>query len=142
VVGRGTAGPRLQGMRVEHRYHESVPRVRRSEHPWLAAPLKPEGLEPFPLVLPLAGTAIRKVADSLFVQCGIRMPRQRHETLSLTLSRRYVQCSDAMWIEPLATVSLELKDGSLEELNIGIRHPCGAECWYRNQARPIASAAQ
>ncbi|EPM81444.1 pca operon transcriptional activator PcaQ, partial [Pseudomonas syringae pv. actinidiae ICMP 18804] len=74
---------------------------------------KRESLEQFPLVLPLAGTTIRKFADSLFVQCGIQMPRQRLETLSLTLSRRYVQCSNAIWIAPLDAVLLELKGGTL-----------------------------
>ncbi|MCF5620190.1 pca operon transcription factor PcaQ, partial [Pseudomonas syringae] len=121
VVGRMTDSPQIQGLVFEHLYNESMTLVVRSDHPLLAAPLKRESLEQFPLVLPLAGTTIRKFADSLFVQCGIQMPRQRLETLSLTLSRRYVQCSNAIWIAPLDAVSLELKGGTLVELDMGIR---------------------
>ncbi|MFH7428962.1 pca operon transcription factor PcaQ, partial [Pseudomonas syringae pv. tagetis] len=71
-------------------YIVSMSLVVRSDHRLVALPLKPDSLRQFPLVLPLAGTTIRKFAYSLFLQCGIRMPRQSLETLSLTLSRRYV----------------------------------------------------
>ncbi|MDA3137064.1 pca operon transcription factor PcaQ [Pseudomonas syringae] len=142
VVGRMTDSPQIQGLTFEHLYNESMTLVVRSGHPLLAAPLKPESLEQFPLVLPLAGTTIRKFADSLFVQCGIRMPRQRLETLSLTLSRRYVQCSDAVWIAPLDAVSLELKGGTLVELDMGIREPGGSVGLCSNPALPLTRAAQ
>ena len=42
--------------------------VVRNGHPLLADPQAHEHIENYPLVLPLAGTTIRKFADSLFVQ--------------------------------------------------------------------------
>ncbi|WP_241000804.1 LysR substrate-binding domain-containing protein, partial [Pseudomonas viridiflava] len=94
-------------------YNESMTLVARRDHPLLAGPLRRESLQDYPLVLPLAGTTIRAFADSLFVQYGIQPPRQRLETLSLTLSRRYVQRSNAIWIAPLDAVLQEVQDGSL-----------------------------
>ena len=55
------------------------------------------------MVLPLAGTSIRRSADSLFMQLGIGAP-PRPETLSVALSRRYVLDSDAVWVAPLDAV--------------------------------------
>ncbi|MFP3374548.1 pca operon transcription factor PcaQ, partial [Pseudomonas sp. SIMBA_068] len=67
----------------------------------------------YPLVLPPAGTTIRQHADSLFVQCGIQMPAQRLETLSLALSRRYLLGSDGLWVAPRDAVLLDLRRGEL-----------------------------
>jgi LysR family pca operon transcriptional activator len=92
--------------------------------------------------LPLAGTTIRKFADSLFVQHGISPPRQRLETLSLTLSRRYVQCSDAVWIAPFDAVRQDLSRGDLVELELGIREPGGSVGLCSNPALPLSIAAQ
>ncbi|SDW52129.1 LysR family transcriptional regulator, pca operon transcriptional activator [Pseudomonas syringae] len=142
VVGRMTDSPQIQGLTFEHLYSESMTLVVRNDHPLLDAPLKRESLERFPLVLPLAGTTIRTFADSLFVQCGIQMPRQRLETLSLSLSRRYVQCSNAIWIAPLDAVSLELQGGTLVELDMGIREPGGSVGLCSNPALPLTRAAQ
>jgi len=140
VVGRMTDSPQILGLSFEHLYSESMTLVVRADHPLL----KGEGarLEDFPLVLPLAGTTIRKFADSLFVQHGITPPRQRLETLSLTLSRRYVQCSDAVWIAPLDAVRQDLADGQLAELELGIREPGGSVGLCSNPALPLSIAAQ
>lgn len=91
VVGRMTDSPDIQGLTFEHLYSESMMLVVRPGHPLLAAPLGDlQRLAEFPLVLPLAGTTIRRHADSLFVQWGIPLAGQRLETLSPTLSRSYV----------------------------------------------------
>ncbi len=142
VVGRMTDSPQIQGLTFEHLYNESMTLVVRTDHPLLAAPLRRESLEQYPLVLPLAGTTIRKFADSLFVQCGIQPPRQRLETLSLTLSRRYVECSNAIWIAPLDAVLKELDAGTLVELDMGIREPGGSVGICSNPAVPLTRAAQ
>lgn len=142
VVGRMTDSPQIQGLTFEHLYNESMTLVVRNGHPLLAAPRRRESLEDYPLVLPLAGTTIRKFADSLFVQYGIQPPRQRLETLSLTLSRRYVQCSDAIWIAPLDAVIQDMQTGALVELDMGIREPGGSVGICSNPAVPLSRAAQ
>src|SRR5690606_33557744 len=85
VVGRMADNPEIQGLTFEHLYSESMTLVVRAGHPLLEEGADRRSLEGFPLVLPLAGTTIRKHADGFFVQSGISPPRQRLETLSLAL---------------------------------------------------------
>jgi len=93
-------------------------------------------------VLPLAGTTIRKHADSLFVQCAIQPPQQRVETLSPTLSRRYVQTSDAIWVAPRDAVRLDVSQGELHELDLGVSEPGGSVGICSNAARALPLPAQ
>jgi len=143
VVGRMTDSPEIQGLTFEHLYSESMSLVVRPGHPLLA--LGDGGLSrlgDYPAVLPLAGTTIRRYADSLFVQCGVPQPRQRLETLSPALSRRYVQQSDAVWVAPLDAVRVDLHNGDLAELALGIREPGGSVGICSNTALPLSLAAQ
>ncbi|SEN24468.1 LysR family transcriptional regulator, pca operon transcriptional activator [Pseudomonas sp. ok272] len=142
VVGRMTDSPQILGLAFEHLYSESMTLVVRHGHPLLADAQGSQSLEHYPLVLPLAGTTIRKFADSLFVQHGLNPPRQRLETLSLTLSRRYVQCSEAIWVAPFDAVREDLSRGELVELDLGIREPGGSVGLCSNPALPISPAAQ
>lgn len=142
VVGRMTDSPQIQGLSFEHLYSESMTLVVRAGHPLLAGPLLRGQLEDYPLVLPLAGTTIRQYADSLFVQCGIAQSRQRLETLSVALSRRYVLCSEAIWVAPLDAVRLDLRKGELVELELGIQEPGGSVGICSNATLPLSPAAQ
>nr|WP_218182700.1 pca operon transcription factor PcaQ [Pseudomonas gingeri] len=142
VVGRMTDSPQILGLTFEHLYSESMTLVVRRDHPLLAESQVDKNLEAYPLVLPLSGTTIRKFADSLFVQHGITPSRQRLETLSLTLSRRYVQCSDAIWVAPFDAVRQDLGGGELVELELGIREPGGSVGLCSNPSLPISLAAQ
>jgi len=142
VVGRMTDSPQIQGLIFEHLYSESMTLVVRRDHPLVTGVLGRERLGEYPLVLPLAGTTIRKLVDSLFVQYGISPPPQRLETLSLTLSRRYVQCSDAVWIAPFDAVREDLTNGELAELELGMREPGGSVGVSSNPALPLSMAAQ
>jgi len=127
VVGRMTDSPQIQGLSFEHLYSESMTLVVRPGHPLLARqPAERQRVGDYPLVLPLAGTTIRQHADSLFVQCGIGLPTQRLETLSLALSRRYVLSSDAVWVAPRDAVLIDLGRGELDELDLGVREPGGS----------------
>jgi LysR family pca operon transcriptional activator len=143
VVGRMTDSPQIQGLSFEHLYSESMTLVVRPGHPLLV-------LEPFdrgqvgryPLVLPPPGTTIRQHADSLFVQCGIQVPVQRLETLSLALSRRYLLGSDAVWVAPRDAVLIDLGRGELVELDLGVREPGGSVGICRNAALDQGAAAQ
>lgn len=142
VVGRMTDSPQIQGLSFEHLYSESMTLVVRPDHPLLTGPLDRSALENYPLVLPLAGTTIRKFADSLFVQCGISQSRQRLETLSVALSRRYTLSSDAIWIAPLDAVRLDLANAELHEVELGLREPGGSVGISSNASLPLSLAAQ
>ncbi|PZR27024.1 MAG: pca operon transcription factor PcaQ, partial [Ectopseudomonas oleovorans] len=96
----------------------------------------------YPLVLPTTGTTIRKHADSLFVQCGVTPSRQRLETLSPALSRRYVLCSDALWVAPQDAVCLDVRRGELVELQLPVREPGGSVGICRNSALALPLAAE
>ncbi|ANC05591.1 pca operon transcription factor PcaQ [Pseudomonas putida] len=135
VVGRMTDSPQIQGLSFEHLYSESMSLVVRPGHPLLARqPLERARIGDHALVLPPAGTTIRQHADSLFVQCGIAMPAQRLETLSLALSRRYLLGSDAVWVAPRDAVLIDLRRGELVELDLGVREPGGSVGICRNTA--------
>lgn len=143
VVGRMTDSPEIQGLSFEHLYSESMTLVVRPGHPLLAADLGDLAqLADYPLVLPLAGTTIRQYADGFFVRCGIAQPRQRLETLSPALSRRYVLSSEAIWVAPRDAVRLDISAGELAELPLGIREPGGSVGICSNQALPLPLAAQ
>ena len=142
VVGRMTDSPEIQGMNFEHLYSESMTLVVRADHPLIRGPLDRSQLENYPLVLPLANTTIRTFADSLFVQCGLTQSRQRLETLSITVSRRYVLRNDAVWIAPLDAVRLDLASGELQELDLGLREPGGSIGICSNAHAPMSVATQ
>ncbi|MCO7570730.1 pca operon transcription factor PcaQ [Pseudomonas chlororaphis] len=142
VVGRMTESPEIQGLSFEHLYSESMTLVARPEHPLATGPLDRDAVSAYPLVLPLAGTSIRKHADSLFIQCGIAQSQQRLETLSVALSRRYTLSSDALWIAPLDAVRLDLANGELQELDLGLREPGGSVGISSNASLPLSLAAQ
>jgi LysR family pca operon transcriptional activator len=143
VIGRMTDSPQIHGLSFEHLYSESMTLVVRPGHPLLASqPTDRAQVDRYPLVLPLAGTTIRKHADSLFVQCGIPLPAQRLETLSPTLSRRYVLASNAIWVAPRDAVRLEITLGELVELDLGVQEPGGSVGICSNAALPLPLPAR
>ncbi|MEE9103135.1 pca operon transcription factor PcaQ [Pseudomonas nitroreducens] len=141
VVGRMTESPQIQGLAFEHLYSESMTLVARAGHPLLGRPLLPAALDDWPLVLPLAGTTIRKSADSLLVQSGLGQPRRRLETLSTVLGRRYVLSSDALWIAPLDSVRLDLRTGEMVELPLDVQEPGGSVGVCSNSTLPLSLGA-
>lgn len=143
VIGRVADNPQIQGLTFEHLYSEAMTLVVRPGHPLLGAtPVVVTRIPAFPLVLPLAGTTIRKHADSLFVQCGIPPSAQRLETLSPTLSRRYVQGSDAIWVAPRDAVHVDIRQGELCELSLGVSEPGGSVGICGNAALPLSLPGQ
>ncbi|MCU1717965.1 pca operon transcription factor PcaQ [Pseudomonas sp. 5P_3.1_Bac2] len=143
VVGRMTDSPRIEGLSFEHLYSESMIMVVRSGHPLLLrGRVDGSSLADYPLVLPLAGTTIRRYANSLFVQGGISLSQQRLETLSVALSRRYVQDCDAVWVAPLDAVRQDLQRGELRELDVGLREPGGSVGICSNPSAVMSLAAQ
>ncbi|HEY1027154.1 MAG TPA: pca operon transcription factor PcaQ [Pseudomonas sp.] len=142
VIGRMTDSPDIQGLTFEHLYSESMTLVVRPGHPLLVGDDALGRLGDYPLVLPTAGTTIRKHADSLFVQCGVAPSRQRLETLSPALSRRYVLSSDALWVAPQDSVCLDVQRGELAELQLHVREPGGSVGICRNGALSLPLAAE
>ncbi|SDI44819.1 pca operon transcription factor PcaQ [Pseudomonas panipatensis] len=141
VVGRMTDSPQIQGLTFEHLYNEPLTLVVRPGHPLLGRPLDADELERYPLVLPSAGTTIRKLADSLFVQHGLRQSRLRLETLSLTLSRRYVDSSEAVWMAPMDAVRADLRKGLLAELAPQLLEAGGSVGICSNASLPLSLGA-
>ncbi|WP_339488226.1 pca operon transcription factor PcaQ [Pseudomonas sp. EL_65y_Pfl2_R95] len=143
VVGRMTDSPQIAGLTFEHLYSESMVLVVSPGHPLLQVNLNDRSrLGDYPVVLPLAGTTIRRYADSLYVQCGIHLPQQRLETLSVALSRRYVEASNAIWVAPHDAVRQEIARGELSELDIGLHEPGGSVGICSNPSTPLSLAAQ
>lgn len=143
VVGRMTDSPQIAGLTFEHLFSESMVLVVKPGHPLLQANLQDRSrLGDFPVVLPLAGTTIRRYADSLYVQCGIGLPQQRLETLSIALSRRYVQSSAAVWVAPQDAVRQDLARGELVVLDLGLKEPGGSVGICSNPSTPASLAAQ
>jgi LysR family pca operon transcriptional activator len=143
VIGRVADNPQIQGLTFEHLYSEAMTLVVRPGHPLLGpVPVDVSRIPGFAMVLPLAGTTIRKHADSLFVQCGIAPAAQRLETLSPTLSRGYVLASDAIWVAPRDAVHLAIRQGELCELHLGVREPGGSVGICGNAAVPLSLPGQ
>ncbi|MBC9251701.1 pca operon transcription factor PcaQ [Pseudomonas alcaligenes] len=143
VIGRMTDSPQIEGLTFEHLYSESMILVVRPGHALLHTDLSDRSrLGDYPVVLPLAGTTIRRYADSLYVQCGIGLPQQRLETLSVALSRRYVQACDAVWVAPQDAVRQDLARGELVALQLGLREPGGSVGICSNPSTPLSLAAQ
>ncbi len=140
VIGRVTDNPQIEGLSFEHLYSESMTLVVRPDHALLGAGAGQLG--DYPVVLPLAGTSIRRSADSLFMQLGIGAPPRRLETLSVALSRRYVLDSDAVWVAPLDAVRQDLACGELVELDLGLKEPGGSVGICSNPSLPPTLAMQ
>lgn len=111
-------------MSFEHLYSESMTLVVRPDHALLKGTLT--RIVDYPVVLPQAGTTIRRYVDSLFIQLGIGAPPRRLETLSVALSQQYVRLSDAVWVAPLDAVRQGLARGELVELELGLKEPGGS----------------
>ncbi|CDF83715.1 pca operon transcription factor PcaQ [Pseudomonas knackmussii B13] len=141
VVGRMTDSPQIQGLTFEHLYNEPLTLVVRAGHPLLDKPFDTAALEDFPMVLPTAGTTIRKRIDSLFVEHGLRLPQRRLETLSLSLSRRYVDDSDAVWVAPTDAVRAALRKGELAELAPQLQEAGGSVGICSNASLPLSLGA-
>lgn len=139
VVGRMTDAPQIEGLSFEHLYSESMVLVVRPGH---LLKDNPSRLPEFPLVLPQSGTTIRRHADSLFIQLGISPAPRRLETLSVSLCRRYVRVSDAVWVAPLDAVREDLASGELVEVNLGLKEPGGSVGICTNPTLPESLAMQ
>jgi pca operon transcription factor PcaQ len=129
VMGRMADPNMLIGLSFELLYVEPLCLVVRAGHPLLAAaPLKLPEIMDCPIVLSPRGTIPRHHAESFLQSRGAAMPLHYTETLSVSLARRLVMQSDAVWLTPLGAVRHDIAEGSLARLALpteGTEEPVG-----------------
>lgn len=127
VVGRMTEAREILDLSFEHLFYERLILVVRSGHPLAGeAQLEPHQLMRFPWVLPPPQTTLRQQVDSFFVRHGLELPARQLETLSLPLSRRYVQVSDAVWVAPEEAAREAVRLDRLSELALSLEQQGGS----------------
>jgi LysR family pca operon transcriptional activator len=120
VVGRLSDPDAMLGVTFEHLYAEPLVVVIRSGHPLGAAGPDLAGLGAWPLVLPLAGTMIRQLADSFLERHGVQPQAGVIETLDTSLARALLLSGDAVWFTPLGAARPELEAGRCARLPVQI----------------------
>ncbi|KAA0009764.1 pca operon transcription factor PcaQ [Billgrantia pellis] len=127
VVGRMTEAREIRDLAFEHLYYEPLLLSVRSGHPLAGiVPLDPARLGDFPWVLPPPQTTLRQQVDSFCVRHSLTLMRQRLETLSLPISRRYTLESDAIWVAPEEAITEDLAAGRLCRLAINLEAQGGS----------------
>ncbi|MDW5377627.1 pca operon transcription factor PcaQ [Halomonas sp. HP20-15] len=145
VVGRMSEARESRGFSFEHLYHEPLVLVVRSGHSLVNLPrtrLSAEMLGEHPWVVPPAPTTLREQVERFWVEQGCPPPPIALETLSLGLSRRYVQRSEALWVAPLDAVRSELAEGSLVRLPVDIEAHGGSVGLCINATRALSPATE
>ncbi|MEC9482640.1 MAG: pca operon transcription factor PcaQ [Halomonas sp.] len=145
VVGRMSEARESRGFSFEHLYHEPLVLVVRSGHALASlsrAQLSADLLGDYPWVVPPSLTTLREQVERFWVEQGGPPPPVALETLSLALSRRYVQRTDALWVAPLDAVRSDLADGTLVRLSIDIEAHGGSVGLCVNATRALSPAAE
>ncbi|WP_280153490.1 pca operon transcription factor PcaQ [Piscinibacter sp. XHJ-5] len=118
VVGRLSDPDAMLGITFEHLYAEPLVVVMKSGHP--AAGGSAAALGAWPLVLPLAGTMIRQLADGFLERHGVRPLAGVVETLDTSLARSLLLAGEAVWFTPLGAARPELDTGRFARLAVQI----------------------
>jgi len=124
VVGRLSDPDAMVGLTFEHLYAEPLVVALRHGHPFAAlhakrrAPLS--ALSTYPMLLPLAGTLIRQVADGFLVRHGITPQAGLVETLDTALARALVLGDDHVWLTPLGAAQSDIAAGAMTRLDVAI----------------------
>lgn len=127
VVGRMTEAREILDLSFEHLFFERLILVVRGGHPLAGeTQLEPRQLMRFPWVLPPPQTTLRQQVDSFFVRHGLELPARQLETLSLPLSRHYVQVSDAVWVAPEEAAREAVRMDRLSELALSLEQQGGS----------------
>ncbi|WP_106475638.1 pca operon transcription factor PcaQ [Phytohalomonas tamaricis] len=141
VVGRMTEAREINDLVFEHLYYEPLVLVARAGHPLRQQhPLLASALSDYPWVVPPPQTTLRQQVDSFCVQHALTLPASLLETLSLSISRRYVLDSDALWTAPRETVVEDLKRGLLCRLDIALETHGGSVGMCLNTSMPSSLA--
>jgi LysR family pca operon transcriptional activator len=124
VIGRLSDPDAMVGVTFEHLYAEPVAIVVRSGHALARAGSDARaavaGLGACTLVLPLAGTMIRQLADGFLERHGVAPAAGVIETLDVALARSLALTADAVWFTPQAAAQPDLEAGALARLPVHI----------------------
>jgi len=122
VIGRLSDPDLMAGLSFEHLYAEPMVIVHRPGHPLAgaSAPQALAGLATHPLVLPLAGTLIRQVADGFLARHGLSPAAGVVETLDASFARALVLRGDNLWFTPSGAALPELQAGTVARLPVTI----------------------
>lgn len=117
VIGRMGPQEQMQGVSFAPLYGERIAFVVRAGHPMLERPSLAD-IAQWPVIYPVAGSAIRASVDRFMVEQGISDVPRRIETVSGAFGRVHVQNSDAIWIISESVVANEVENGLLATLPI------------------------
>jgi len=143
VIGRLSDADAMVGVTFEHLYAEPLVVVLRRGHPLAPTSRRREPalarLADHPLVLPLAGTMIRQIADAFLASRGVSPKAGLVETLDTSLARALVLTGDHVWLTPEGAAQPDLATGALVRLAVAITPEEPVGLMLRTDALPSAS---
>jgi LysR family pca operon transcriptional activator len=123
VLGRLSDPDAMLGVSFEPLFTEPLVIALRRGHPFLSRRTRrraPGELAAWPLVLPLAGTMIRQVADGFLASQGLTPGAGLVETLDTALARILVLRDDHVWLTPLDAALPDIESGEMARLTLSI----------------------
>jgi LysR family transcriptional regulator, pca operon transcriptional activator len=129
AVGRLSDSEHMAGLSFEHLVREPLAIAVRAGHPLLdETSAAAAQLAPFPIVVPPAGTLIRRLADNMLTAFGARTSTALVETMSVSLGRELTLHHDAVWFVPVGAIEHDLTVRLLVQLPVphaGTEEPIG-----------------
>jgi len=120
ILGRLLSLEHLQGVTFEHLYAEDIIFVTRPDHPFASVegPLTVQDFEAEQMIVPLAGTIIRREMDKFLAARGISAYPRQIETVSFEFTRSYLAQHRSVGVVPRGALRRELALGQLVDLGI------------------------
>jgi LysR family pca operon transcriptional activator len=119
ALGRMSDPEMMAGLSFELLYMEPLVLAARTGHPLSAAgALTLAQTLSYSLVVSCKGTVPRHHTEAWLRRCGLKLPANRTETMSVSLARLLVRQSDSLWFTPLGAVRTDVADGLLTLLDI------------------------
>ena len=129
AVGRLSDSEHMAGLSFEHLVGEPLAIAVRAGHPLLdETSAAAAQLARFPVVVPPAGTLIRRLADNMLTAFGARTSTALVETMSVSLGRELTLHHDAVWFVPVGAIEHDLTVRLLVQLPVphtGTDEPIG-----------------
>lgn len=116
LVGRPGNSAQMEGLSFTQLYMDDTAFVVRAGHP-AADSTSLRDLQPYLLIYPTKGSAIRDQADRMILESGADLDL-RVETISAGFGRNMTRSSDAVWATSRGVVASEVETGSLIVLPI------------------------
>ncbi|MEO6986252.1 MAG: LysR substrate-binding domain-containing protein [Paralcaligenes sp.] len=129
VLGRMADPQMMVGVSFELLYVEPLAVVARAGHPLFAAGgASINEAITYPLIVSTKGTVPRHNTESFLQSCGLSLPANCIETLSVSLARQIAIQSDAVWIASVGAVREDIAQGVLRRMPFtteGTEEPVG-----------------